>query len=374
MASGNIRGTVEDSTGAVIPNAKVTLLHLATHQTRYVETNERGEFFAPLLPIGRYDVSAEFQRFKRSTLQGIQLLVDQTVVLSIRLDPGEISQTVQVQSHAPLVNTENPSVGQVIENDKVVDMPLNGRNVFALGLLAGNTTEVTGIGSNQTFAAGGGIFADRNRDVWISISGYDAKGLLQWERRTGRIRRFCWEDGLPEPIEDDRSLASAFAEDLSGTLWIGFHRGGLFRFRSGRLVPVRPQKELPLEGVRWIHRDAVGRLWIAGRKGLLRINEPGMEQPEFRRYGIDQGLASSSVLSITEDDLGRIYIGSGRGVDRLDPDTGNVHHFGAAEGLVGGEIRVADRDKQGYLWFGSSEGLSRYDPSRHSHRKPGANR
>src|SRR3989454_3211579 len=159
MATGNIGGQVEDSSGAIIANAKVTLVHSATSQTRVVTTNERGQFLAPLLPIGEYEVSAEFQGFKRSTLSGVRLTVDQTVALPIRLDPGSLSETVEVQSRAPLLNAENSSLGQVIENKKVLDMPLNGRNVFALGLLAGNTTEVFGMGTNQTFAAGGGRFS-----------------------------------------------------------------------------------------------------------------------------------------------------------------------------------------------------------------------
>ena len=159
MATGNIGGQVADSSGAVIANAKVTLVHSATKQTRVVTTNERGEFLAPLLPIGEYEVSAEFQGFKRSTISGVRLLVDQTVSLPIRLDPGSVSETVEVISQAPLLNAENSSLGQVIENSTVVDMPLNGRNVFALGLLAGNTTEVFGMGTNQTFSAGGGRFS-----------------------------------------------------------------------------------------------------------------------------------------------------------------------------------------------------------------------
>src|SRR3954464_6712278 len=107
MATGNIGGEVEDSTGAGVANAKVTLVHSATSQTRVVMTNERGEFLAPLLPIGEYEVSAEFQGFKRATMSGVRLLVDQTVSLPLRLDPGSISETVEVQSQAPLLNAEN---------------------------------------------------------------------------------------------------------------------------------------------------------------------------------------------------------------------------------------------------------------------------
>jgi hypothetical protein len=158
-ASGNISGHVEDSSGGIIVNAKVTLIHSSTKQTRVVTTNDHGEFLAPLLPIGEYEVITEFPSFKRSSQSGIRLLVDQTIVLNVQLAPGNVSETVEVQTTAPLVEAENSSIGQVIQNNKVIDMPLNGRNVFALGALAGNTTPVTGIGSNQTFAAGGGRFS-----------------------------------------------------------------------------------------------------------------------------------------------------------------------------------------------------------------------
>jgi Carboxypeptidase regulatory-like domain/TonB dependent receptor len=157
--TGNITGQVEDATGALVPNAKVELVHSATKESRTVFTNERGEFLAPVLPIGQYDVSAEFQGFKRATLSGIVLAVDKTVSLTLRLEPGNMTESVEVTASAALVDASTSSLGQVIENKKVLDMPLNGRNVFALGLLSGNTTEVYGIGSNQTFAGGGGRFS-----------------------------------------------------------------------------------------------------------------------------------------------------------------------------------------------------------------------
>jgi hypothetical protein len=157
--TGNIIGHVEDATGAMVPNAKVTLVLSATKESRTVLTNERGEFRAPVLPIGAYDVAAEFAGFKRATASGVVLAVDQTVSLTLKLEPGSMTESVEVMASAPLVDAATSSLGQVIENKKVLDMPLNGRNVFALGLLSGNTTELYGIGSNQTFASGGGRFS-----------------------------------------------------------------------------------------------------------------------------------------------------------------------------------------------------------------------
>src|SRR5216683_7222583 len=180
-ATGNIGGHVEDPTGAVIPGATVTLIHKSTGQTRTVTTNERGEFLAPLLAIGGYDASTEFKGFKRKSLSGIVLRVDQTVMLPIRLETGDVSEVVQVEATAPLLESESSSLGQVIENRKVLDMPLNGRNVFALGLLAGNTTEVFGMGTNQTFAAGGGRFSGNE----ILLDGI-SNNTTSWNGSIGR--------------------------------------------------------------------------------------------------------------------------------------------------------------------------------------------
>jgi hypothetical protein len=158
-STGNISGSVEDTSGARVPNAKVTITHAGTQQTRTVSTNERGEYLAPLMPIGECVISGEMEGFKRKVLSGILLRVDQTLTVPIVIEPGNVREIVEVRGSAPLLDTETSSLGQVIDNKRVLDLPLNGRNVFALGLLAGNTTEVFGMGTNQTFAAGGGRFS-----------------------------------------------------------------------------------------------------------------------------------------------------------------------------------------------------------------------
>jgi hypothetical protein len=158
-ARGNVSGYVEDTSRARVPNANITLIHSATGQSRTVRSNERGEFLAASLPIGAYEIAAEVPGFKRLSFSGILLRVDQTLELPIVVEPGSVSETIEVTGGAPLLEPETSSLGQVIENKKVLDMPLNGRNVFALGLLSGLSTEVTGVATNQTFAAGGGRFS-----------------------------------------------------------------------------------------------------------------------------------------------------------------------------------------------------------------------
>src|SRR6266487_5479107 len=99
-ATGNIGGSVEDASGARVPNAEIRLIHSGTQQSRTVRTNERGEFLAPQLPIGEYEVRAEFIGFKRNSLVGILLRVDQTLTLPITIEPGSVSETVEVAGSA----------------------------------------------------------------------------------------------------------------------------------------------------------------------------------------------------------------------------------------------------------------------------------
>ena len=169
VSTGTIVGVVEDAAGGVVPNAQVTLTQTSTAAVRQTLTNEHGQFNAPFIPLGDYSVAVAAPGFQTKMLTGINLQVDQTANLRIRLDVGQVSQTVEVISAMPLVDSVTSSLGQVIDNKEVLNMPLNGRNPFALGLLVGNTTPVFGMGSNLPFIAGGGRFD--NMDV--SLDGVD---------------------------------------------------------------------------------------------------------------------------------------------------------------------------------------------------------
>src|SRR5207248_7751334 len=107
--------------------------------------------------------------FKAKLLSGITLRVDQTVNLRIPLEVGATSETIEVTGAAPLVDSATSSLGQVIENKQIVDLPLNGRNPFALGLLSGNSTPMFGMGSNLPFIAGGGRFSANE----VTLDGVD---------------------------------------------------------------------------------------------------------------------------------------------------------------------------------------------------------
>src|SRR4051794_22893829 len=169
ISAGNIVGVVEDATGAVVPNAQVRARQTATGETREAITGATGEFNLPFLHVGPYTVTAVANGFKTKTLSGITLQVDQTINLRIALEVGASTETVEVTGAAPLVDSVTSSLGQVIENKAIIDMPLNGRNPFALGLLSGNTTPMFGMGSNLPFIAGGGRFSANE----VTLDGID---------------------------------------------------------------------------------------------------------------------------------------------------------------------------------------------------------
>jgi hypothetical protein len=169
VSTGTIVGTVADKNGAAVANATVTITHIATGQIRETHTNDQGSFNAQFMPLGAYKMVVAANGFKAKELTGITLEVDQTANLTVQLDVGAVSQTVEVTSSEPLVATTTSSIGQVIDNQEVLSMPLNGRNPFALGLLVGNTAPVTGVATNLPFVGGGGVFTSND----VLLNGID---------------------------------------------------------------------------------------------------------------------------------------------------------------------------------------------------------
>ena len=158
VSTGTITGTVHDGSGGAVVGATVTITQQATSEKRQTVTNDRGEFNAPYLNVGTYSVAVSMTGFKSEVDAGIVLQVDKIVNLPFVLQPGVVSESVEVTSTAPLVDTSTSSLGQVIDNTKIINLPLNGRDVWALGLLSGNSVPVKGVSSNLPFVAGGGRF------------------------------------------------------------------------------------------------------------------------------------------------------------------------------------------------------------------------
>lgn len=131
----SIAGQVKDSSDLGISGVRVTARNLDTNAERSAVTGDSADYTIPLLSIGRYEVRVEKEGFKKEVQSGIVLQVDQRARLDFSLQVGQVSETVEVTSAAPLINSETATVGVVIDNRKVVEMPLNSREFYGLALL-----------------------------------------------------------------------------------------------------------------------------------------------------------------------------------------------------------------------------------------------
>ena len=130
-----LQGTVSDPTNAVIPGAIVTVVNTATNAEFVTESDAAGRFVAPSLQPGPYRVQVESEGFKRVDRTGLVLAVEQTAQIQIVLEVGAVTEVVEVSAEAPLLESTTSSMGQVIDNQKIINLPLNSRNPYRLALL-----------------------------------------------------------------------------------------------------------------------------------------------------------------------------------------------------------------------------------------------
>ncbi|MDQ3749720.1 MAG: histidine kinase, partial [Acidobacteriota bacterium] len=210
-------------------------------------------------------------------------------------------------------------------------------------------------------------FEDSRGDIWIATTG-NATELWRWERGANR-----WHDHTAELRFSKERIGTAFVEDAAGNLWVG--TGGedaaLIRYSDG-VFRIFTQAEGASAGwTRDLYVDRRGRLWLANTAdGLLRVDNPNAENLQFARYTTADGMSSAGALCITEDEFGRIYIGSPRGIDRLTPETGQIENFTTADGLPSSHVEVAYRDKNNQLWFATTGGVARFRPEPECARQP----
>jgi Carboxypeptidase regulatory-like domain/TonB dependent receptor-like, beta-barrel len=192
QTSATLLGTVVDPSGAATPGVKIRVSNLATNIKREATTDQAGNYSIPYLPAGNYHVSLTHEGFQAQQIASVTLQVEQAARLDFTLKVGNVSETVNVSASASVLQTENASVGTVIDSSKIVDLPLNGRNFIQLaqlipGVQAGTPGSITvrrGRGSvGQTDAAYGSTAASANgsRDTanrffldGIEVMDYDA--------------------------------------------------------------------------------------------------------------------------------------------------------------------------------------------------------
>ena len=201
-------------------------------------------------------------------------------------------------------------------------------------------------------------FEDSRGDIWMTAYVGADRRAVRWQRSTDRFHQYPETDS---PLVSLRG--PAFAEDGAGTVWLGSSRG-LARYRDGRFANVEIGDGDRTVPVTALHVDPRRRLWVGTRgAGLYRSDDPAAGRPRFTAYAAADGLSSDTVWCLTSDRAGSVYAGTTRGVDRLEPGSGQYRHFSVADGLAGSEVITAFRDRDGALWFGTLTGISRFTPS-----------
>lgn len=167
-----IGGVVKDSSGAVLPGVEITVTQTATGAKRTTVSNESGNYALPSLPLGPYILEAALPGFKTYLQTGIVLQVDDSPIINVVLQVGQVSEQIEVQANAGLVETQRTAIGQVVTNQQIAELPLNGRDPHELIFLAGMAT------TPQTTPGAGSMNSIRNYPtVVVAVAGGNGDGV-----------------------------------------------------------------------------------------------------------------------------------------------------------------------------------------------------
>ncbi len=213
-----ISGTIRDATGSVVPEAEVTVTQTDTGLKRTAQTGSDGVYLLPSLPVGPYRLEVKKEGFNGYSQSGIVLQVGSSPTVDVSLQIGTVSQEVNVEAAAAMVETNNSGVGQVVDQQRVVDLPLNGRLATQLITLAGAAVVVPPANVGQ-------LISQKNypNEVSISVAGGPSNGLtysLDGASHNDPVNNA----GLPLPFPD--ALQEFKVETSALQAQYGQHAGG----------------------------------------------------------------------------------------------------------------------------------------------------
>lgn len=276
--SGEISGVVSDSNGSVIAGVRVTLTNSATNAVRELQTNDSGLYAIPALPPGIYTLKVEKTGFRAVERRNIEVLVGSASRIDVTLEIGEMTNTVEITGGAPVLQSENASIGTVIENRSIVELPLNGRNYLQLtSLIPGATTN--GPSSSQGKQRMGGqrnSFALNVSGQRIHFNHYSLDGIENTDLNfnsymllpsVDALREFKVESGLFD-AEYGRAIAQINVSTKSGTNQ--FH-GALFEFLRNSALDAKNYFDRPTEPIPPFKRNQYGAT-VGGPVILPKIN------------------------------------------------------------------------------------------------------
>jgi len=210
---GTIRGLVTETTGAVVPNARVVILDLATNTTRETKTNAEGEYRVFGLSSGKYQVSVSAPGMRTTQITGIQINGSDVVSADAQLKVGSTAENVEVTAEAPLVNTDDQTISDTITSRAVIDLPRDSRNVYTFLYLNPNITQS---GTDGSFK-------------FLGAQSYGANFSLDGQRSNGGIfGEPTSSQPTLEAVGDINVLSNDFSAEYAGiaNIRVTTKRGG----------------------------------------------------------------------------------------------------------------------------------------------------
>lgn len=184
-----IRGVVSDASGALVPNATVTIRNAGTNISSTAHTDDKGEYYFTGLVPSTYSVKAGAPGFRTMERTGVVLAVDQETTLNFTLPPASVSEKVEVSTAAPLMDTESSTLGTDVTNEYIKNIPLPGRDFFGLTFLSGGVTEAAGSGTQDNYPEGTNFVSNgqRNSTAEVRLDGSLISAPEQGEGATSNV-------------------------------------------------------------------------------------------------------------------------------------------------------------------------------------------
>src|SRR6266850_2057113 len=211
LQSGRILGAVYDPQRAGIPGATVVVTNLATNIARTVVTDSQGNYVVTPLDPGTYSVSAEVPGFQKTVRDGLALTVGQSARVELALDLSTLSTEVQVTAQSPLLNTESATLSQVITNEQIVDLPLNGRGFHELARLTSGVALLAPTGNVQTVRP-----EVVNGNVIGGVSGAQTRFLLDGVDITEEHQGGTWIQTSVDALQEFSVQQNAYSAEFHG--------------------------------------------------------------------------------------------------------------------------------------------------------------
>jgi hypothetical protein len=364
--STEILGLVEDGSGAVVPGVQITATHVATGQARRTVTGDSGVYVFSFMQPGEYTISASKAGFKTEVRSGLELQLNQKARVNFSMQVGAVAESVEVSAAGVILNTDDATIGNVVEQKRVTDLPLNGRNFANLaGLMPG---VIKGISSNTN------QYGRSDSAIAISADGVrenQGQVLFDGVSSAWNINNATFFKPSIEAIEEFKVHAATYSAEYghnagaqvelltrSGTNSL---HGALFEFVRNsdfdarnyfRPAPLskdtlqRNQFGFVLSGPVWIPKVYDGRnhtFWMVNYEGQREKSEAAQNASviplAFRRGDF------SSLSTALKDPLGGVFPGNVIPQSRLDPIAQRYLQYEVSPNLPGSGVNLAGVEK-----------------------------